>query len=215
MAKKQPKYASGDWVVHCYHGVGRIIATERMQVGDQENTYFRMEQPDGTIWIPAALIDGEQVRPLSKQADFRQAIEVLSREPIEMNSIMNLRKLRISKDIAENTPVATARLVRDLWARQREKGMLNDSERRALQDLRSRLVQEWAVCMGMHIMQARRELEQTLSNTRPLVFDEGEKRSTKKSGNEQASGNTLISEDEKWAQWLDQQGIDVPWNGGP
>lgn len=207
MAKKQPKYSAGDWIVHCYHGVGRISATERMQVGDKENTYFRMEQPDGTIWIPVALIDGEQVRPVSKKADFRQAIEALSRDPIEMNSIMNLRKLRINRDIEENTPVATARLVRDLWARQRDKGMLNDSERRALQDLRNRLVQEWAVCMGLHIMQARKELEQTLGSTRPLEDNMGTKKQN--SGEEQASGNALISEDEKWAQWLEQQGYEV------
>ena len=206
MAKKQAKYAPGDWIVHCYHGVGRISATERMQVGEKENTYFRMEQPDGTIWIPLALIDGEQVRPVSKKADFRQAIEVLSRDPIEMNSIMNLRKLRINRDIEENTPVATARLVRDLWARQRDKGMLNDSERRALQDLRNRLVQEWAVCMGLHIMQARQELEKKLGSTRPPEEGMGQKKRKRNSGEDAASGNTLISEDEKWAEWLAQQG---------
>ena len=206
MAKKQTKYAPGDWIVHCYHGVGRISATQRMRVGDKENTYFRMEQPDGTIWIPVALIDGEQVRPVSKKADFRQAIEVLSREPTEMNSIMNLRKLRISKDIEENTPVATARLVRDLWARQRDKGMLNDSERRALQDLRNRLVQEWAVCMGLNIVQARRELEKTLGSTRPVEDDASNNNRKKSKADDQAPTNSLTSEDEKWAQWLDQLG---------
>jgi RNA polymerase-interacting CarD/CdnL/TRCF family regulator len=208
MAEKQPNYVPGDWIVHCYHGVGRIIATERMQVGEKENTYFRMEQPDGTIWIPATLIEGGKVRPVSKQADFRQAIEALSREPSEMNSIMNLRKLRINQDISENTPVATARLVRDLWARQRDKGMLNDSERRALQDLRSRLVQEWAVCMGLHIMQARHELDQTLGRTWPLADDTG-KKPKKSPGENKNSADTLISEDEKWAQWLAQQGNDA------
>ena len=206
MARKKPKYAPGDWIVHCYHGVGRISAEQRMRVGDKENTYFRMEQPDGTIWIPVTLIHGEQVRPLSKKADFRRAIEVLSGEPVEMNSIMNLRKLRISKDIEENTPVATARLVRDLWARQRDKGMLNDSERRALQDLRNRLVQEWAVCMGLHIVQARKEFEETLGSARPLDDETDSKTRSKDSGDEQGSGNLLISEDEKWAQWLEQQG---------
>lgn len=199
MAKEQPKYSPGDWIVHCYHGVGLISATERMRVGDKENTYFRMEQPDGTIWIPPSLLDGEQIRPISDRAEFRQAIEVLSTDPIEMNSLLNLRKLRIDRDIEENTPVATARLVRDLWARQRDKGMLNDGERRALQDLRNRLVQEWAVCMGVHIVQARRELEQTLGSVR--VSDGGQE-ADKNSG----SGSTLISEDEKWAEWLAQQG---------
>jgi RNA polymerase-interacting CarD/CdnL/TRCF family regulator len=199
MAKKQSKYAPGDWIVHCYHGVGLISATERMRVGDKENIYFRMEQPDGTIWIPPSLIDGEQVRPISDRAEFRQAIEVLSTDPIEMNSVLNLRKLRINRDIEENTPVATARLVRDLWARQREKGMLNDGERRALQDLRNRLVQEWAVCMGVHILQARLELEQKLGSAR---MEEGRQDTNENS----SSGSAIMSEDEKWAEWLALQG---------
>lgn len=162
MAKEVQKYAPEDWIVHAYHGVGRIEATERKRLGGKETTYYRIEMINSTIWIPVELMDGGQLRPVSNKSDFQQAVKVLKEEPGEMDPNVNIRKNQINDIIAENTPVSTASLVRDLWARERKKGNLNESERRAYLSLSDRLVQEWAISTGIEIEEARALLEQAL-----------------------------------------------------
>jgi RNA polymerase-interacting CarD/CdnL/TRCF family regulator len=162
MAKEVQKYSPEDWIVHAYHGVGRIEATERKRLGGKETTYYRIEMINSTIWIPVDLMDGGQLRPVSNKSDFQQAVKVLKEEPNEMDPNVNIRKNQINDIIAENTPVSTAGLVRDLWARERKKGNLNESERRAYLSLSDRFVQEWAICIGIEIEEARGLLEQAL-----------------------------------------------------
>lgn len=160
------KYKPGDWIVHCHHGVGRIKAAEKKRMGGKETTYFRIEMADSMIWIPVGTIDDGKVRSVAKKTDFKQAIEVLARQPGEMDSNINIRRVRINKVITENKPVPTARLVRDMFARQQTKGTMNEGERRAYRALCDRLIQEWAVCMEIEVETAHDLLDQLL-RTRP------------------------------------------------
>lgn len=166
--KSIQKYEPGDWVVHCYHGVGRIKAAERKRMGGKETTYFRIEMVDSMIWIPVKTMDNGKIRSVAKKTDFQQAIEVLTRQPGEMDSNLNIRRVRINEVIAENKPVTTARLVRDMFARQQAKGTMNETERRAYRTLCDRLTQEWAVCMDIDVKMASDLLDQLL-RTRPKM----------------------------------------------
>ena len=156
------QYEPGDWIVHCHHGVGRIKAAERKRMGGKETTYFRIEMADSMIWIPVGTMDDGRVRSVAEKTDFQQAIEVLTRQPGEMDSNMNILRMRSNKVITENKPVTTARLVRDMFARQQSKGTLNEGERRAYRTLCDRLIQEWAVCMEIEVGTARNLLDQLL-----------------------------------------------------
>lgn len=160
--KSIQKYEPGDWVVHCHYGVGRIKAAERKRMGGKETTYFRIEMADSLIWIPVGTMDNGKIRSVAKKTDFQRAIEVLTRQPGEMDSNINIRRVRINEVITENKPITTARLVRDMFARQQTKGTLNETERRAYRALCGRLIQEWAVCMEIEVETARDLMDQLL-----------------------------------------------------
>ena len=161
-AEKNIEYQTGDWIVHAHHGVGQIKAAEDMSMSGTETTYYRIDMINSTIWIPVDQMDDGQLRPISDSSEFTEALEFLSGEPNELDQNINIRNNQIKEIINENTPSGTAQLVRDLWAREHNKGNLNESERRAYRMLTDRLVQEWSLCMEIDIEKAREMLDERL-----------------------------------------------------
>lgn len=199
-------YDQGDWVVHCHHGIGQIEAIERKRIGDEENTYFRIKTADSVIWMPVDQMDSEQFRPVADETHFKEAVEVLKKPAKRMASNLNTRKARIKQVTTDNTPEETARLIRDLRARRREKKGLNQSERRALRDLTKRFLQEWAVCRGLTMRQARRRLNRQLGRRRAATHGRaGTDRKDTVKQETSAFLEALAKRDDKWTEWLKKQ----------
>lgn len=199
-------YEQGDWVVHCHHGIGQIEAVEHKRIGDEENTYFRIKTADSVIWMPVDQMDGEQFRPVADETHFQEAVAVLKKPAKRMASNLNTRKARIKRVTTNNVPEETARLIRDLRARRREKKGLNQSERRALRDLTKRFLQEWAVCRGLTMRQARRRLNRQLRRRRTATQERsgtGLKDPVKQETS--AFLEALARRDDKWTEWLKKQ----------
>ena len=207
MAKENgTEYSPGDWIVNCYHGVGQIVAIETKQIMDETNTYFRIKMHDGTIWIPVDQIDNDQIRPIVDIDSFQEAVEVLNNPAKEMASNINSRKARIKQVTEKNAPKETARLIRDLRARQRSKSVLSQSGRRALRDLSKRFVQEWAVCKGMTLEEAENRLNRRLGRKRKKATGQssnGPKSSRKR--RHASNPDRLESKDKKWSDWMKKQ----------
>jgi CarD family transcriptional regulator len=162
MTNGESTYSRGEWIVSCYHGVGKIEAVESKRINDQENTYFRVKMVDSTIWIPFDQMDNGQIRPISDKKRFQEAVEVLGNPPRKMESNFNKRKARFDRVLSNNLPKETARLIRDLRARRRSKKGLSQSGRRVLRNLTKRFVQEWAVSRDMSLEQAQQRLDRKL-----------------------------------------------------
>lgn len=160
MAEDEFTLTPGDWIVHAYCGVGQVRDTERKSIGGAENDYYRIEMLDSTVWYPVDSPDAKNIREISDRNEFRKAIEALKDEPEELSSNINTRKGQISQVLSENSPVSTACLIRDLRARQEAVGSLNQTESQAFRALCDRLIQEWAVCMGITIEDANNQLHQ-------------------------------------------------------
>lgn len=201
------KYGQGDWVVHCYHGIGQIEAIEQKKIGDQEGTYFRIKMADTVLWMSVEQIDNEQIRPIVSRTDFQEAVEILREPPRGMASNLKKRQARIRRVTTDNMPKETARLIRDLQARRKEKAGLNQGERRALRDLKKRFLQEWSICVGLTMGQARRRLDRQFHWKRKEVarsqFETGRKEAEKR----QTSPfiEALARKDDKWSDWLNRQ----------
>lgn len=153
---------TGDWIVHSFCGVGQVRATESKSIGGKESTYYRIEMLDSTVWYPVGRLESENIRELSDKSEFQKAIDALKEEPEEMSANINTRKLHLSQVLAENIPVSTARLVRDLRARHESLGTLNQTESQAFRSLSDRLIQEWAVCMEISIEEANYRLQEMI-----------------------------------------------------
>ena len=139
------EYQLGDWVVHSFYGIGQIEAVEAKCISGEEAQYFRIKTADSTFWMPVEQMDGDIVRPVSTAGEIRRVVEILKRPPRQMPSNHTARKGRIKSVKRENSPVATARLVRDLQARQTRKGRLPLKESDALRQMRELLVREWSI----------------------------------------------------------------------
>ncbi|MFN2134307.1 MAG: CarD family transcriptional regulator [Candidatus Promineifilaceae bacterium] len=156
----------GHWIAHAYYGIGRIMATETKCISGEDTQYFRVQTADSTYWVPTDQIDSEMLRPICSDDELRQAIEILQRPPQEMSSNHVARNNRIQRVTLQNSPNGVARLVRDLRARQRQKGALNLKESSAYKSLKKRLIDEWAVVKGINAEKAGQRLDDMLEECR-------------------------------------------------
>jgi len=141
-------YAEEDWLAHSYYGIGQIKGIEAKGISGASVDYFRIQTTDSTFWVPVDQMDSEKMRPVSTLAEIQLAIAILQRPPQEMSPDHKVRKTRIQRVQLQNTLEDIARLIRDLRARQRDKGKYNLDENNAVRTLRQRLVDEWSVITG-------------------------------------------------------------------
>jgi len=201
--KESRTYSEGDWIVHSYYGVGQIKGVEVKGISGEETSYYRIETTDSTFWMPVDQINGDKSRALSDPEEIRNAISTLQMPPKEMSSNYKTRQSRIQRVLTHNTPQAVARLIRDLRARQRDKGPLNGTEHSALRNLKQRLIEEWAIVTGIRTERAASKLERLLDSSRESADSQGDGSRRQKSI---AADSPVPSHRRfKWGTWPKQQ----------
>lgn len=158
MTTQAELYRPGDWIVHRRHGVGQIQALEVKQISGEETAYYKLKTQNSLVWIPIDKSNGRRCRPLSSPIEFRQALDVLQRPPRRMEPNFNKRKSRIQEVYSANSPLAIARLLRDLWGRQTRRKSLSNTEQDALRRFTDRFLAEWSACMNVEMDEARQKL---------------------------------------------------------
>jgi RNA polymerase-interacting CarD/CdnL/TRCF family regulator len=159
----QATRGNGDWLVHQHYGVGQLKGKETKNIGGEENTYFRLEMDNSTIYIPEEKLNSDWFRPVASQSTLREVREILSRPPKKMAQSFITRKSLIKKVMTENSLIDIARIVRDLSGRRRRRKTLSKTEDSALRKLKDRLLSEWAVAMGVDEDEAREKMKALLS----------------------------------------------------
>lgn len=169
MAKQKDNgaYSIGDWVVHRYHGVGKVSRVEEKKLGGELAEFFRVVGDETIFWIPVENADNERIRPVVSKRELRRAIKVLSKTPEKMQNDYRKRQSRIKHVKSEGGLTAICKIVRDLIGRKRDKG-LNESETRALRFFRELLLSEWAICTDKPVDEVAEEFRQAV-NTPELV----------------------------------------------
>ena len=162
MKSQQVTFNSQDWIVHRHFGIGQIQCIEVKKISGEAQSYYRADSSDGTFWIPVDQIEGELIRPLATPDELQEAVDALARPPRAMQQNHILRNSRIQTVRQHNTPLAIARLIRDLRARRRERGDLNRAERSALKILSRRLINEWSLVRGIERDTVEERLERLL-----------------------------------------------------
>lgn len=165
-------YTAGNWIAHSHFGIGQIIDVEVKSISGDETSYYRIKTAESTFWVPVDQMDSELIRPLATPEDIQQVIVVLQNSPKAMSSNTKLRQSRIHNVRVNNTPSDIARLLRDLRARQRDKGLLYSSERSAYRTLKQQLVQEWAIVTGTETEEIGLQIDGMLDKNRTIVATE-------------------------------------------
>ena len=166
------EYSVEDWLVHAFLGIGQIKAIELKSISGESVQYFRIKTTDSTFWIPVDRMDSQELRPLSTPVEVQLATAILLRPPKAMASDHKLRKNDIRRVQQNNTLEDIARLIRDLRARQRERGELAMEELNAMRALKQRLVEEWAIITGEKTDKIASKLEDLLNDQQPPADEE-------------------------------------------
>ncbi len=167
MSEQQSAFSKGMWVVHQSYGVGQIQGIETRHISGEEASYYHLiiKATNSHIWIPVDKL-AEDARQVTSPAEFQEALDILERPPHPMDAQLNQRTKRIADVRAQNSPTTLARLLRDLWARQKEQGALSQTETDAMRRITERFLGEWAVSMGLDLEDVEQKLVERLQRGR-------------------------------------------------
>jgi len=139
-------FSVGETVVYPHHGAALIEAVETRTIRGVEQEYLvlRVEQGDLTVRVPATNVELVGVREVVGAEGLTEVFEVLRAPHTEEPTNWSRRYKANLEKLASGNPLKVAEVVRDLWRRDRERG-LSAGEKRMLTKARDILVGEVAL----------------------------------------------------------------------
>ncbi|WP_353650374.1 CarD family transcriptional regulator [Nakamurella sp. A5-74] len=136
----------GETVVYPHHGAALIQATETRVVKGEEKLYLvlKVAQGDLTVKVPAENAEIVGVRDVVDQIGLDKVFEVLRAPHTEEPTNWSRRYKANLEKLASGDVNKVAEVVRDLWRRDKERG-LSAGEKRMLAKARQILVSELAL----------------------------------------------------------------------
>ena len=140
-------FTVGETVVYPNHGAAVIENIETRQIKGEDKTYLVLRivaQNDLVVRVPACNLDLVGVRDVVDQDGLERVFDVLREEHAEEPTNWSRRYKANLEKLASGNPLKVAEVVRDLWRRERERG-LSAGEKRMLAKARDILVGEVAL----------------------------------------------------------------------
>ncbi|MGH8883220.1 MAG: CarD family transcriptional regulator [Stackebrandtia sp.] len=139
-------FSVGETVVYPHHGAALIEAVETRTIKGEEREYLvlRVEQGDLTVRVPSTNVELVGVREVVGAEGLTEVFDVLRAPHTEEPTNWSRRYKANLEKLASGNPLKVAEVVRDLWRRDRERG-LSAGEKRMLTKARDILVGEVAL----------------------------------------------------------------------
>jgi CarD family transcriptional regulator len=155
----------GETVVYPHHGAARIEAIETRTIKGQDKIYLvlKVAQGDLTVRVPADNVDLVGVRDVVGQDGLDRVFEVLRMPHTEEPTNWSRRYKANLEKLASGDVIKVAEVVRDLWRRERERG-LSAGEKRMLAKARQILVSELALAENTNEDKAEAILDEVLAS---------------------------------------------------
>src|SRR2546429_3228362 len=154
----------GDTVVYPHHGAARIEEIETRSIKGEDKTYLvlKVDKGDLTVRVPSDNAELVGVRDVVGQEGLERVFEVLRAPHTEEPTNWSRRYKANLEKLASGNPLKVAEVVRDLWRRERERG-LSAGEKRMLAKARDILVREVALAEKSTKDEAKMLLDQVLT----------------------------------------------------
>src|SRR6266481_5286778 len=155
----------GDTVVYPHHGAARIEAVETRTIKGEDRTYLvlKVDKGDLTVRVPADNAELVGVRDVVGAEGLERVFEVLRAPHTEEPTNWSRRYKANLEKLASGDVNKVAEVVRDLWRRDRERG-LSAGEKRMLAKARQILVSELALAEKTNEDEAEALLDEVLAN---------------------------------------------------
>jgi CarD family transcriptional regulator, regulator of rRNA transcription len=154
----------GDTVVYPHHGAARIEAVETRTIKGEARSYLvlKVDKGDLTVRVPADNAELVGVRDVVGQEGLERVFDVLRAPHTEEPTNWSRRYKANLEKLASGDVNKVAEVVRDLWRRDRERG-LSAGEKRMLAKARQILVSELALAEKTNEDKAEALLDEVLS----------------------------------------------------
>ncbi|CAL8896675.1 MULTISPECIES: CarD family transcriptional regulator [Kocuria] len=154
----------GETVVYPHHGAATIEEIKTRTIKGEEKMYLRLKvtQGDLMIEVPAENVDLVGVRDVVDEDGLKEVIAVLQAQDAEEASNWSRRYKANLEKLASGDVLKVAEVVRDLWRRDRGKG-LSAGEKRMLTKARQILTSELALAKKIDEEEAEKRLDDILS----------------------------------------------------
>lgn len=145
MVKKQVlKFKIGEWIVHTSYGVGKVVDIVDKDMDGQQQAFFKVSTEEIEYWLPVEKADSDHISAIRSEADFNQAIQIISKPPKPMSEPQNRYKRLIYERWLDGSLPARAALIRDLNGRNAIKRLSYD-EKETCNKAEKSFIEEWVI----------------------------------------------------------------------
>ncbi|MGZ4631857.1 MAG: CarD family transcriptional regulator [Actinomycetes bacterium] len=158
-------FTVGETVVYPHHGAALIEAIETRTIKGVEKVYLvlKVAQGDLTVRVPAENAEFVGVRDVVGADGLERVFQVLRMPHTEEPTNWSRRYKANLEKLASGDVIKVAEVVRDLWRRERERG-LSAGEKRMLAKARQILVSELALAENTNEDKAETILDEVLAS---------------------------------------------------
>jgi len=159
--RNRPAFVKGDWIVHAFYGVGRVLGREIKIMEGEENEYLRIKTNDSYYWLLIENMNADYIRPLASLDQINKALSLIRKQPDMLAKDYRIRQKEIARAVKDVALEVKICMIRDLTERKREKS-LNVSESQTLFKLTTNFLTEWSLVTGEEIIILEKNLLKAL-----------------------------------------------------
>ncbi|HHX97035.1 MAG TPA: CarD family transcriptional regulator [Clostridia bacterium] len=154
----------GDKVVYPMHGAGIIEAIEEKEILGEKRNYYVLKMPIGEmkVMVPINNVDAVGMRKVINSEEISRVFHILQQDDSPMSNNWNRRYRHNMEKIKTGNIYELAEVVRNLAARDREKG-LSTGEKKMLDNARQILLSELVLAREGEEEQIKDLLQQYLA----------------------------------------------------
>jgi len=152
----------GDWVVHCTHGLGQVLAIEERMNNKMTALYYMVKLSDLTIWVPADENQNSRLRRPANAVEFRELLASLSATADQLPDDRRQRNLQLKEMLKDGSVESMCRVLRNLAA-YRHHRTWSEYDSALMNRVQKTLIGEWSFIFSINPLDAEVELQRLLS----------------------------------------------------
>lgn len=158
-------FNSGEFVVYPAHGVGKVadISTQKIGGAELELIVVNFDKDKMTLRVPLSKAESVGLRKISETPVMDEALGVLKGKAKVRKIMWSRRAQEYENKINSGSPVAIAKVVRDLYRRENLSEQ-SYSERQIYEQALDRLANEYAICNNISAGDATKKLLDILAS---------------------------------------------------
>ena len=151
----------GDWVVHCIHGLGQVLAIEERTNNNRTALYYMVQLTDLTIWVPADENQNSRLRFPASEDEFRRLLSTLTDPAEPLPDDRCQRNLQLLEMLRDGSVESLCRVLRNLSAHRRHRTW-SEYDSALMNRAQKALIGEWSFILSIPRLDAEVELQRLL-----------------------------------------------------